>query len=295
MKYCFTDKKDNIWFEFHEQLPTNKEQNAFNVNIAALTLYGMYRTTVYESYGTKPDLAQDIKTFNQNPEHLKNGRVIHPEDSLYNYSIYGAMLGIKKLLSQAQSYIAYQKNQQGWPEKVGFVSFYRGKVDGRDVVYIADAGVKFRGQSIGRRLMECVLTHFDPGTEFYILTRKFNTEAVNLYQDKLGFKSISLAEIKQLDYDDRYVGFNHTTTQLELNSIHKKKKEYLGEQKQTKSLFDATKHQPQDDGKHNSNMINGFVLSHKSTAQSKLLEDESMDSRDDQQNIISGKKKVMKS
>ncbi len=227
MIYTFKDTDDGLCFQFYDNLPENKGQYKFSalnkINLCALTLFGMYRKTIYDSYSTNPDLAQDIKSFNQNPVHIENHRVVDQTDPLNNYATYGALLGVNKMQAEAKCYIAYKKNDQGWPEKVGFISFYPGQVTGRPVIYISDAGVKCRGASIGRRLMECVLTHFPEGTEFYILTRQFNKEAISLYHDRLGFEPISQDEINQLDYDERYVGFKHVSTKVELDLMKDKR------------------------------------------------------------------------
>jgi hypothetical protein len=114
------------------------------------------------------------------------------------------------------------KYEKGRKSKVGFVHFKEDTVDGKPVVYIAQAGVQDRGKSIGRRLMECVLAHYPPETEFYILTRVFNTDAVALYQERLKFQPIGETEIKQLGYDERYCGFRHTTTESEVSAIKAK-------------------------------------------------------------------------
>ncbi|WP_412754199.1 hypothetical protein [Legionella donaldsonii] len=54
---------------------------------------------------------------------------------------------------------------------------------------------------MGRHLMNCVLTHDPAGTEFYILTRVFNSNARSLYEGRLGFTPIKEDEVKRLGYD----------------------------------------------------------------------------------------------
>ncbi len=86
-------------------------------------------------------------------------------------------------------------------------------------MYIAQAGVQSRGAGIGRHLMECVLSRYPAGTEFYILTRVFNSDAKGLYEKRLGFKPIEDEEIIALGYDDRYCGFKHRTSPEEIDAI----------------------------------------------------------------------------
>ncbi|ARH01140.1 hypothetical protein [Legionella micdadei] len=67
--------------------------------------------------------------------------------------------------------------------------------------------------------MECILSHYPAGTQFYILTRVFNTDAKNLYGKRLGFEPIEEKEVSDLGYDARYCGFKHTTTVAEVEAI----------------------------------------------------------------------------
>jgi hypothetical protein len=64
-----------------------------------------------------------------------------------------------------------------------------------------------------------VLINYPAGTEFLILTRVFNKEAINLYQNRLGFKPIDIDMIKELGYDERYCGFRHKSTREEIEAI----------------------------------------------------------------------------
>ncbi|MCD6048050.1 MAG: hypothetical protein K0S08_1697 [Gammaproteobacteria bacterium] len=58
-----------------------------------------------------------------------------------------------------------------------------------DVVYLAYLLVnqKFSGKGIGTRLVESVLSLYPEGTEFHILTRRFNAPAKRIYHEKLKF------------------------------------------------------------------------------------------------------------
>ncbi|KTD52983.1 Uncharacterised protein [Legionella quateirensis] len=67
--------------------------------------------------------------------------------------------------------------------------------------------------------MECVLSQYPADTEFYILTRVFNSETKGLYEKRLGFKPIQAEEIIALGYDDRYCGFKHRTSFMEIDAI----------------------------------------------------------------------------
>lgn len=237
MKYKFKDTSDDTWYEFHETLPENTREYKVNINLAALTLFGLYRKTIYVSYGAKPDLAQDIKEFNSNPEHISHGRVIDKDDSLNSYAIYGSLSAIKEIAEQkAKCYIAYQKDSNGWPKKIGFASFREATIDGKPVVYICSAGVRadYVGKGIGRRLMECILAHYPENTEFYILTRRFNSEAITLYRDRFNFEPISIEQIRQLEYDERYVGFKRKMTGEELVEINNKREDISSELSRSK-------------------------------------------------------------
>jgi ribosomal protein S18 acetylase RimI-like enzyme len=170
----------------------------------------------------KPDLAQDIrerkKEYQEMPE-SKFSKTEHYQDPLHHYSVatsLGSAQEWKDSAGKMKCYMAYN-NKAGHKTKIGFVHFIEQTVEERPVVYIAQAGVQNRGMGIGRRLMECVLAHYPAGTEFYILTRIFNTDAKNLYQEKFKFTRIEDSEVCQLNYDSRrYCGFKHTTTAAEI-------------------------------------------------------------------------------
>lgn len=225
MPITFNDSPD-LKFEYQATIPDRKINK---INLAALKFYGIYRNAVYNSYGKKSDLAQDIKEYKKAYEEMADSKLSHDDDylnPLYHYSV-NASLGVmqewqdtKKNIHcyMASKYIS--KEHRYIP--VGFIHFEETKVDGKPVVYIAQMGVAQPNKSIGRRLMECVLSHYPEGTIFYVLTRIFNTEAKTLYQKRFNFASIEEAEIRQLGYDDRYYGFKHTTTLNEIQTINEK-------------------------------------------------------------------------
>lgn len=118
-----------------------------------------------------------------------------------------------------KSFIAYE-NINGVKEKLGFVLFQEKEIDGKPVIYIAEAAVNKPGASIGRRLMECVLAHYPVGTEFHILTRKFNSEAETLYRERLEFEPLTKEEVDKLGYKpERYIGFKHVSNRPKLDAI----------------------------------------------------------------------------
>lgn len=228
MPIVFQDAQE-IEFQYYDRIPDKtinlriKNESAYKLNLTALHLYGLYRNTVYDSYAEKPDLAKDIRersnVYEESPKVIRS--------PLYHYSVacsLGTMQEWEESDGKIKCYIAY-KNMNARRTKIGFVHFTEQCVDGKNVIYIAEAGVSNRGQGVGRHLMECVLTHFPADTEFYILTRVFNTNAKTLYQDRLGFTPIGEDKVEQLGYDNRYCGFNHTTTQEELNAIQNKQLE----------------------------------------------------------------------
>ncbi len=239
--FLFKDAAQKIEFVFYDQIPSKtvnlriKGDPAFRVNIAALHLYGLYRNSLYESYREKPDLAQDIKErknqYYESKESLLSKKPSY-QSPLYHYSIFvslDAMKEWRESKGKMKCYMAFQ-NDVSRKLKVGFVHFTEQVVSGKKVVYIAHAAVQNRGQGIGRHLMECVLAHYPVGTEFYILTRVFNSEAKNLYGKRLKFSPIEIDEIEQLGYDKRYCGFKRTTTESEVQEIINSQKQSVPHQ-----------------------------------------------------------------
>ena len=219
MKIRFKDNDDGIWFEYCETIPENfsslGEQG--RINLTGLYLYSMYRNTIYDSYRIKPDLAEDIKTYKKVFREKDSSTLSQSStynDPLYHYSVAGAISAIKEWENQHQKmlcYFAYQ-NISGRKKIVGFVGFVKRTLSDAPVVYIAQAGVINRSHGVGKRLMECVLSDYPPETRFTILTRIFNSEAKSLYHRKLNFSPMSEEMVKQLGYDERYCGFEHTTS-----------------------------------------------------------------------------------
>lgn len=249
----FEDKADNLLFEFHDTFPTEtidiripasdgQRAQAYRVNPDALISYLNYRRAFMDSYSEKEGLAPDIKA---PTKHLqsKNFRVAElfanssyrtqiqrsklnsSEIGLNDYSIAIALDAMQRWKNPAEKmkcYLAYE-TINGFKSRIGFVLFQEQQIDGRPVVYIAEAAVSRRGESIGRRLMECVLAHYPAGTEFHILARKFNSDAIVLYAARLGFESLTSDEVAKLDYDPgKYVGYKHITQAPELTAIQGK-------------------------------------------------------------------------
>ncbi len=232
MKIKFKDKEDQIWFEYvdtPEKLPLKKRGK---VNLTGLYLYGMYRNTLYDSYKEKINLAEDIKVypkvFDEHPSKLDDTLY---KDPLYHYSVAGCLAATNEWLNQEErikSYVACElvKNHKnaGYHKRiVGIVHFVEKQIDDENFVYIAQAAVAHRSAGIGKRLMECVLSHYPENTHFKILTRVFNDNAQKLYHEKLHFSPIEIEAIKQLGYDERYCGFEHTTSSTEIQLINENK------------------------------------------------------------------------
>ena len=230
MPIIFQDASAEIEYEYCGQLPAKavslriKGESAYKVNLSALHFYGFYRNSIYDSYKEKSDLATDIKERKNEYQEAKESQLTEHslyKSPLYHYSVAASLGAIKEWKESNGSmkcYIAYQ-NKDGHRTKIGFVHFTEQTVNDKKVIYIAQAGVLNRGHGVGRHLMECVLAHYPANTEFYILTRVFNTEAKNLYQKRLSFTPIELNEIQQLGYDSRYCGFKHSTTHNEIDDI----------------------------------------------------------------------------
>lgn len=193
MPFTYTNSSSNVSYEYLDSIPSKKVAKG-RINLAALSLYGLYKKSVYDSYKEKPDLAQDIKSRKKEFIERENPKLINGlyQEPLYHYSIaacLGAMQEWNDPNEEMRTYMAYD-NTRGAQCKIGFVHFNEKIVDNKPVVYIAQAGVEGRGKGIGKHLMESVLAHYPAGTEFYILTRVFNTEAKNLYEKRLGFAPI---------------------------------------------------------------------------------------------------------
>jgi ribosomal protein S18 acetylase RimI-like enzyme len=221
-------KDSSIEFDYHD-LPPNKKvhlrikgESAYKMDIAALHLYGLYRNSLRASYSEKPDLAMDILVReNAYQDKTPLAESASYKSPLYHYSVACSLAAMKEWRESngaMKCYIAYQNNQ-GHRSKIGFVHFTEQTVNHKRVIYIAQAAVLNRGHGVGRHLMECVLAHFPANTEFYILTRVFNTEAKTLYNKRLSFAPIELNEIQQLGFDERYCGFKRTMTQDEIDAI----------------------------------------------------------------------------
>lgn len=220
-KLIFPKVKDQIEFKYHKHMP-NKPSPSTRRNLCLpLTMYALYRNTVHDAYKVEPGLTKDIRQY-KNAYESKDEIDPHYKQPLYHYSVTASLGAIQEWNDPSkniQSYIAYDTRSG---HKVGFIHFREDTVNGKPVVYIAQAGVSQTGAHVGRRLMECVLAHYSPNTEFYILTRVFNTKAKDLYGKRFGFTPIELPEIKELGYDERYCGFKHTTTPEELLAIKRK-------------------------------------------------------------------------
>ncbi len=245
--YRFKDKQDDVFLEYHKKVPGKSivirisatdghEAECYRINPTLLESYLIYRREFVLSYGTKPDLAKDIKypkplrvpeLKGQETYETFATRLNTPERGLDEYSIAIALDSMKRWNDSAkqymQSFIAYE-TESGIKTEIGFVLFQEKTINGRPVVYIAEAAVSRRGDSIGRRLMECVLAHYSHGTEFHILARNFNTDAINLYEKRLGFEPLTRSEVIKLNYNpDRYMGFKHISNERELEKIKSKR------------------------------------------------------------------------
>ncbi|MFC3909290.1 GNAT family N-acetyltransferase [Legionella dresdenensis] len=222
MPIKYSDSPITISYDYLDFIP-EKTVCKGKVNLAALSLYGLYRNAVYDSYKEKPDLAEDIKTRKKEfvEQALSNTNNELYNDPLYHYSVaasLGAMQEWKDPAEKMHAFMAYE-TVNGVKNRIGFVHFNEKLVDSKPVVYIAQAGVQLRGTGIGRHLMECVLSHYPADTEFYILTRVFNSDAKGLYEKRLGFKPIENEEVRALGFDDRYCGFKHRTSLEEIDAI----------------------------------------------------------------------------
>ena len=241
MRIQFRDRQDGVWFEYKDTagqhtIPVGKHEG--KINLTGLYLYGMYRNAIYDSYKKKEDLAEDIKShppvFTEKTGSFFEGSRLH-SSPLYHYAVSGSVSSINEWIKsddRMKCYFAY-KNIDGVNKIIGFVHFIEKMVDGRSAIYISQAGVMNQSTGVGRRLMECVLSHYPAGTHFYIVTRVFNHEAKLLYSNRLGFTPIDEDVIEKLGCDQRYCGFEHTTIDSEVQSIQDRKIDFVEEQNTT--------------------------------------------------------------
>ena len=244
MRIQFSDKQDGVWFEYKDNI--RQESIAIGklegkINLTGLYLYGMYRNAIYDSYKKKVDLAEDIKSYpyafnNKQGTFFSSDRLY--TDHLYHYAVSASSSAIKEWTDseeQMKCYLAY-KNIDGIKTITGFVHFIKKTINENDIIYISQAGVLNQSSGVGRRLMECVLSHFIPGTQFYIVTRTFNNDARFLYSNRLNFTPIDEGIINELGYDQKYCGFERTTTEEEVQSILDRKIDFVEEQNMRHSL-----------------------------------------------------------
>lgn len=236
----FKNKSDGVYFSFNDRaylfntrkitLPIkhgNSTARQIRVPRAKMiTMYALYRNTIFDACIQKAELAQDIKNKPmQFAEDEALGKIMtaYSDDNkgLYRYVMAAALEAIKNSNTpkKIKTYLAYE-NVDGKSQHVGFVHFTEMVIHGNPIVYIAEAGVSKRGRGIGCRLMECVISHYPAGTEFFILTRIFNTEAKTLYNTRLKFQPLDENLIAELGYSkEKYVGYRHVSTKEEITEI----------------------------------------------------------------------------
>ena len=244
MRLQFSDRQDGVWFEYADTAKKREVRvgnHGGKINLTGLYLYGMYRNAIYDSYKKKEDLAEDIKShpyvFTEKAGSFFEGSQLH-NSPLYHYAVSGSASSINEWINsdnRMKCYFAY-KNIDGINKIIGFVHFIEKIVDGNSAIYISQAGVMNQSTGVGRRLMECVLSHYPAGTHFYIVTRVFNHEAKLLYSNRLGFTSINEETIRQLGCDQRYCGFEHITMAVEVQSIQDRKIDFIEEQNTTNNF-----------------------------------------------------------
>ena len=184
MPIVFNDLDADIYFDYTDKVPekfvnlsTKKKESKPQLNLAILQFYALYRNTVYNSYSKKTEqenFASDIKSFAAPFKEPNQAKIIEAQ-YVYNYAVassINAMQEWKDPDGKVKSYIAYEK-LNNHSRKIGFVHFVEKTLNNSPIVYIAQAGVLEQGKGIGRRLMECVLSHYPAGTKFYIGTRNF--------------------------------------------------------------------------------------------------------------------------
>ncbi len=204
------------------------------VNVSALQLYALYRNAVYESYKDLPDLAEDIKVFPKQFSETKRSGIVQEDraDPLYHYAVAASLDAVNEWGAKSgnmRAYVACEKEKNAdtgatRDRKIGFINFVETEMNGKPVVYIAQAGARNFDQGVGRRLTESVVAGYPAGTEFYVLTRVFNARTKNLVrkfeQKNLAITEIDRDEIMKLNYHpDRYCGFKYVLSQEMIDDV----------------------------------------------------------------------------
>ncbi|MBU1927282.1 MAG: GNAT family N-acetyltransferase [Gammaproteobacteria bacterium] len=212
----------NVTFQYYPKplstQPAGESTTAKDkINFHAVYWAEFYKRCIYGSYKAKP-VSQDIRSFKKQYEDPTASVDSAYNDPIYHYALAAALGVMQEWIDPKEGmhcYIAYENKKP-----IGFVHFNEQAIDREKIVYIAQMGVAMRGKGIGRRLMQCVLSHYQPHQKFRIATRNFNTEANTLYKNRLGFSSLLDEEVQQLGLDPaRYVGFEHVTSDEEVAKI----------------------------------------------------------------------------
>jgi ribosomal protein S18 acetylase RimI-like enzyme len=225
----FDGEDDGVWFQYYPPRShiVKHDKKDRIINLCALFLYVMYRSILFDAYNSNPNLADDISSHEKQYVESETSELSQASiylNPVHHYAVAASLNAMNTWLEpyeKMQCYFAYE-SLQGRKRIVGFVHFQEKTVNENKIVYIAQAGVISSKQrmAVGRRLMQCVLAHYDTGTHFKILTRVFNTAAIRLYGERLLFSPINKEDVKKLGYDgDKYCGFEFTTTREYLDKI----------------------------------------------------------------------------
>lgn len=156
-----------------------------------LHLYAMFRDGVYNSY----------QKLNR-PDDVKNFHAIFADDNkydrLYHYAANASVRDLAYCLNpdkKMRLYCAFGQAESGRKELVGYCFFEEKIINGEASVYIGLLAVSHFKQGIGTGLMAKVLLNYKQDTHIWLMTRKFNTPACKLYENKLGFSAVPSDEI----------------------------------------------------------------------------------------------------
>lgn len=152
---------------------------------AKLRLYAMFRDGVYNSYRNL-DQPFDVENFERIWGDDEN------YNHLYHYASNASARDLAYCLSEEKNmrlYCAFDNAEQGKKELLGYCFFEEKNINGEASVYIALLAVSRFRDGIGTQLMNHVLKQYKQDTNIWLMTRKFNTPACQLYETKFGFKA----------------------------------------------------------------------------------------------------------
>jgi hypothetical protein len=210
---------DSLYFFEYSEASNQSRSSKPSDHPTVTAMFDLFRDTLYDSYQSLPSLTRDITEFKPAEDQDKSG------DPLYDYVVNVTKRDFASYLDPQEnmhSYFAY-KIVDGEKKLAGFVNFQSKIINHSPKIYIALLGVVNRGHGLGKGLVDCVLSHYEPNTEFYLIARRLNIPACELFGRKLKFNASTGDGTKEFGFDERYCGFERTTTAAEIDEINSSK------------------------------------------------------------------------